>query len=189
MLFRRRNPLSLRERIKLALWPANGWRRSISYIGKRVLRLSGSPHAIAAGFAAGVFSTFTPFLGFHFAISFLAAFLIGGNMIAAAFGTVVGNPLTYPLMWLASYKVGNILLGVDHAEMAAHEISANLAEMPLRSIVPLLKPLVVGGVPLGLAFGLLGYFIVRWGVTGYQRARRERLEARRLASNQLREPT
>ena len=179
MLFKRRNPLSFRERLRLALWPANGWRRSARYISKRVMRLSGSPHAIAAGFAAGVFASFTPFIGFHFFLSFVVAFLVGGNMLAAAFGTAVGNPLTFPVIWLTSYTIGNFVLGLEHAHMQADTISASLTTQSMTSIVPLLQSMTIGGLPLGIGFGLAAYFSVRWMVMVYQRARRQRLDARR----------
>jgi hypothetical protein len=179
MLFKRRNPLSFREKLRLAVWPANSWKRSARYISKRVMRLSGSPHAIAAGFAAGVFASFTPFIGFHFILSVVVAFLIGGNMLAAAFGTAVGNPLTFPVIWLTSYKIGNFVLGLEHAHMQADTISASLATQSMTSIVPLLQSMMIGGLPLGIGFGLAAYFSVRWLVVAYQRARRQRLDARR----------
>ena len=184
MLFRRRSPLGIVERVRLVLWPASGWKRSISYIGKRVLRLSGSPHAIAAGFAAGVFASFTPFLFFHFLISFFVAFLIGGNILAAALGTAVGNPLTFPAIYLSSYKVGNFILRLEPSDRLPHEMSVSLANQPWEAIVPLLRPLVIGGLPLGLGFGITAYVIVLVMVKKYQRARRLRLEARRRQSNQ-----
>jgi hypothetical protein len=179
MLFKRRNPLSFREKLRLAVWPGNGWKRSARYISKRVMRLSGSPHAIAAGFAAGVFASFTPFIGFHFILSFVVAFLIGGNMLAAAFGTAIGNPLTFPVIWVSSYKIGNFVLGLDHAHMQADTISASLATQSPGSILPLLQSMTIGGLPLGIGFGLAAYFSVRWLVVVYQRARRQRLDARR----------
>jgi uncharacterized protein (DUF2062 family) len=179
MLFKRRNPLSFRKKLRLAVWPANGWKRSARYISKRVMRLSGSPHAIAAGFAAGVFASFTPFIGFHFILSFVVAFLIGGNMLAAAFGTALGNPLTFPAIWVSTYKIGNFVLGVEHADVHADTISASLTTQSLGSIFPLLQSMTIGSVPLGIGFGLAAYFSVRWMVVAYQQARRQRLDARR----------
>jgi uncharacterized protein (DUF2062 family) len=179
MLFKRRNPLSFREKLRLAVWPANGWKRSARYISKRVMRLSGSPHAIAAGFAAGVFASFTPFIGFHFILSFVVAFLIGGNMLAAAFGTAIGNPLTFPVIWVSTYKVGNFVLGFEHTDMQADAISASLTTQSPGSMLPLIQSMTIGSVPLGFGFGLAAYFSVRWIVMAYQRARRQRLDARR----------
>lgn len=179
MLFRRRNPLGFGERLRQAVWPTSSWKRSASYYVKRVLRLSASPHAIAAGFAAGVFASFTPFLGFHFIISFIVAFLIGGNILAAAFGTAVGNPLTFPAIWISSYNIGSLVLGMEPGRPPHHDIVFSLTKQPFDAILPLLQTLLVGGIPLGFVFGLAAYGIIWWSVVTYQRARRRRLADRR----------
>ena len=49
MLFRRREEPGYWERFKLWLWPRVSWRRSALYYLKRILRLSGTPYAIAHG--------------------------------------------------------------------------------------------------------------------------------------------
>ena len=182
MLFRRRNKLGFGERVRQSLWPATGWKRAAAYFAKRVLRLSGSPHAIAAGVAAGVFASFTPFFGFHFIISFIVAFFIGGNMLAAALGTAVGNPLTFPPILVSSYTVGSFLLGSGPSGLSPHDMLLSLTRQPIDAVIPILQPLVVGGVPLGVTFGAIAYAIVLWAVRAYQRARRTRLAARRAAA-------
>ena len=53
MLFRRREEPGYWERFKLWLWPRVSWRRSALYYLKRILRLSGTPYAIAMGAAVG----------------------------------------------------------------------------------------------------------------------------------------
>jgi len=179
MLFRRRDPLPLSGRLRKALWPTNGWRRSSSYFFKRVLRVSASPHAIAAGFAAGVFASFTPFLGLHFIISFIVAFAIGGNILAAALGTAVGNPLTFPAIWISSYNLGNFVLGRAPGHLSPHDIAVSLTGQPFDAIIPLIRTIMVGGIPLGLVFGVASYGIIWWAVVSYQEARRRRLSERR----------
>ena len=76
----------------------------------RLRRLSDTPHAVALGFAVGVFSALTPFLGTHMVMAALIAWVIGGSVVAALLGTFVGNPLTYPLFWYSTYEVGNLML-------------------------------------------------------------------------------
>ena len=65
MLFQRRNPPTRKERLRLLVWPRRSFSRSLRYGGKRILRITASPHAVAAGLAVGVFSAFTPFFGFQ----------------------------------------------------------------------------------------------------------------------------
>jgi uncharacterized protein len=43
---------------------------------------------------------------------------------------------------------------------------------------PILKPMTIGAIPLGLAFGLLFYGITRWGMTTFREQRRKRLAER-----------
>jgi uncharacterized protein (DUF2062 family) len=180
MLFRRRTPLKLGERLRETLWPRGGWPRAIRYFGKRILRLSGSPHAIALGFAIGMFIAWSPLFGLHYVIAVAAAFLLRGNVIATVLATTIGNPLTLPALWAADFKVGELVLGGHHARRLAFDLPQSIAHKSLDAILPIVKPIFVGSIPLGLITGFISYFVVRAAVQAYQEARRERLEARRL---------
>ncbi len=175
MLFRRRDRPGFISRLRVAAWPRHSWSRSAKYFAKRVLRVSGSPHAIAAGVAAGAFASFTPFIGFHFIIGFVIAFLIGGNMVAAALGTAVGNPLTFPLIWASTYKLGNAILGTAGQAMTAHEFSRSFAEKSFDTIWPIVHPMVIGAVPLGVPAAVALYVVVLYSVRAFQTMRRERI--------------
>ena len=180
MLFARRRKPGWRERLRVSVWPRHSWRRSLKYVGKRIVRLSATPHAVAAGVAAGVCASTTPFLGLQFILSFLIAVLIGGNLIAAAFGSFFGNPLTYPFIWASTFRLGSGLLGEDARAREAIVLHPD----NLRSVdglMPILKPMVVGSIPLGIATGLLFYLLVYVSVTTYQRRRRRWLQERRQA--------
>lgn len=163
----------------MALWPRTSWRRSAKYFTRRVMRLSASPHAVAAGVASGVAASFTPFIGFHFLLSFVIAFFVRGNMLAAALGTAVGNPLTFPFIWLATFEVGNRVLGVSGHGLDSGGIGQGLFHDSLANLWPILKPMLIGSVPLGLTAGLIFYGLVRWAFSAYQNGRRQRLAARR----------
>jgi uncharacterized protein len=179
MLFRRRTPLSFVERLRRASWPQSSWSRSLQYFRKRVLRLSASPHAIGIGFACGVAVSWTPFVGFHFLMSALIAFFLGGNLLASAIGTAVGNPLTFPFMWWLAYEVGHRFLGIHGGAFAAHWGATG--KSPLDEFIPILEPMLIGALPLGIVSGGLAYLIVSAAVRAYQHARRERLAARRAS--------
>ncbi|RIY01337.1 DUF2062 domain-containing protein [Aureimonas flava] len=173
MLFRRRQPETLSQRLRAALWPRRSWRRSLTYMKKRVLRLRATPHAIAAGVAAGVFATCTPLLGFHFVMAFVIAYLIRGSLPAAALGCLIGNPLTYPLIWGATFEIGRFLLAAEIPDGRAPEsLGAALSHGDLAAIwAPYLKPMLIGSIPLGLAFALVSYALVLVGVRSFQAAR------------------
>lgn len=173
MIFGRKNKPEISERVRVFLWPRRSWVRSGKYFIKRILRLSGSPYTIAAGVAAGAFTSFTPFIGFHFIISWLLAFIIGGNLLAAALGTAVGNPITFPFIWGGTYKLGALILGqpVMH-DGSHHELGKSLMSSSFEAIWPVIKVMAVGAVPIGLAFALFFYFMVRKACDVHQRRRR-----------------
>ncbi len=185
MLFRRRTEPGLLARVRVALWPRRSWLRSFRYYAKRVMRLSGTPHAIAAGVAAGVFASFTPFIGLHFILGFFIAFLVGGNLIAAAFGTAFGNPLTFPFIWAATHRVGSLVLGRHGAGGAAIDVPADWAERSFDALAPIIGPMVVGSVPLGVPAALAFYIGVLYSVRGFQKMRRERLAKRPLPDRKV----
>jgi uncharacterized protein (DUF2062 family) len=180
MLFRRRQPETRLQRLRGVLWPRRSWRRSLRYMQKRVLRLRATPHAIAAGVAAGVFATFTPFLGFHFLLAFAIAYCIAGNMAAAALGCLAGNPLTFPLVWASTYEVGRAILRAEVPDGSAPPgLETALTHLDIAAIWdPYLKPMLVGSIPLGLAFAGLSYLLVRFGAASFQASRARRAQER-----------
>ena len=48
-------------------------------------------------------------------------------------------------------------------------------------ILPVLVPMSIGSIPLGLLAALISYFVIKSTVAAYQLRRRERLEERVLA--------
>lgn len=178
MLFKRRQKPDFVDRVRVIFWPKTGWSRSTRYMLKRILRLSGTPHAIALGFAAGVFASFTPLVGFHFSIGIVVAWIAGGNLIASAFGTFVGNPITFPLIWAGTYRFGNWILGVHPTVNNGIDISAGLFAHSIDIVLPLIKPMIVGSLPVGIIAAILCYFPVRNMIAAYQNRRRARLHAK-----------
>lgn len=188
MLFRRKRPPDWRERLRVAVWPRRSWHRSLKYLAKRVLRLTASPHAIAAGIAAGVFASFTPYMGFHFLIAFAVAYIIAGNFVAAATGTFFGNPVSFPVIWVSTYSTGNLILHGNMGEGGPQETIRQLRQADWWELgfsgfweliqsfwEPVLKPMTVGAIPLGVAAGLVAYLITRWTAIAFQISRRKML--------------
>lgn len=132
---------------------------------------------IAAGVAAGVFTSFTPFLGLHFIISWAIAFAIGGNLLAAAIGTGVGNPITFPFIWGATYTTGCFITGQEIVAGQAHELKHILMKdgfsfETLSIIWPTLKVMSVGAIPIGLFFAFIFYYLTRKAALAYQHRRK-----------------
>ena len=110
-MFKRREKLSWKKRLSGYLWPQGGWKRYGRFILLKLHRLGGTPRSIAAGFACGAAISFTPFVGFHMILAAATAFLLRGNIIASAVGTVVGNPWTFPFIWISVLYTGRLMLG------------------------------------------------------------------------------
>lgn len=177
MLFARRHKPDIFHHVKNFFWPRIGWRRSIFYLIHRLRRMQGTPYAIAAGFACGAAVSFTPFIGFHFAMAALMAWIIGGNLMASAIGTVVGNPWTFPFIWLWSYQLGNAILGTNGSELPAELGFTFIFDHPGQ----VLLPMVVGGIPSGIVAWFVSYWPLKRMIESYHhiRAHRRRARARR----------
>lgn len=188
MTARRTRRPGLGERISRFFWPRRGWARVGRYYRTRLVRLRATPHAIAAGVAAGTFASFTPFIGLHFLLGFAIAWAVRGSMIAAALGTAIGNPLTFPLIWVATFEVGRFILsGGDHgitidggsSAPGSELLARGIFEVGLDRLWPILKPMMVGAVPIGLAAATIVYLATYKIVAAHQARRRERHRAER----------
>lgn len=201
MVFGRRVKPGFWQRMRSFVWPQGGLKRSTRYIFKRVSRLNATPHAIAIGFAAGAAASFTPFLGLHFLIAFAVAWMARGSLLAAAFGTAIGNPLTFPFIFAATWETGHgilrwVGLATPHAGDGAEHGQAILEQSFFSAgfdkLWPAVKTMSVGAVPLGLVVFAIAYVAIRYLVTAFQRSRRARRAhkaAARLARKSDKPPT
>lgn len=172
-MFRRRIRPSAIGRMVNALWPSIGWRRWALYLRHRLARLNGTPHAIAAGFAFGAAVSFTPFVGFHFLIAASVAYLCRASVVSAVIGTAIGNPWSFPLIWLGTFELGHWLMGVPHDSMViASGISWDFWTMLMSDPLHILLPMCLGSLPIMLLVWPLTYFPLKGAVSRYQIARR-----------------
>ena len=143
----------------------------------RLARLPGTPHSIAAGFAAGAAISFTPFLGLHIAMACVIVYLTRGNYLAAVIGTVVGNPWTFPLFFALTGAVGSAIIGGDAAvEIPVWDWDAIISS-PIdyfSKFLPVVFPLIVGGIPVAIAVWFLTYLVFKELVTRYRARRKPR---------------
>jgi uncharacterized protein (DUF2062 family) len=171
-LFKRRRKKPFFHKIRDFIWPAGGWSRAGRYMHIRLARIPGTSYAVAAGFACGAAVSFTPFIGLHFILAALLAWLIRGNILTSAMGTIVGNPWSFPFIWVATYQTGLFILRREATEASVTEIvSETIGNIKISQFIndfwgtaALLKPffdlvflpMLIGGIILG---------IVAWFVT------------------------
>jgi len=130
------------------------------------------PRSLALGAAAGVFVAILPIPGVQLLSAAGLAWLIRGHSGTAALATFAANPVTYPLIWLASYTLGATILGTSVSQ-ATHDLDllsdmmargwATSTATPggFRSVVTALTTLAVGAIPLALVSATAAYVGVR----------------------------
>jgi uncharacterized protein len=150
--------------------------RDLLQAWRSVLRLEATPHAVGLGLAMGVFVAFLPIFGAQMLMAAMIAWLGRANIGAALLGTWAGNPITWPMMWVASYLIGISMLG-EAGAMTVDELQRTLTRLGESApesvgwltmidgakalLWPIMKPLFVGGLVLGLISGGALYFIGR----------------------------
>lgn len=172
------------DRAREFLWPRAGWLRSTRYLLLRIRRLPGTPYGIAGGFACGAAASFTPFVGLHFVLAALVARGLRCSILASAIGTAVGNPWTFPFIWVWIYNLGS-WMGAGKALESAEsmDFSAQFAAMMaalLRADLdylwenawPIFWPMLAGGIPTAIVVWFAFFMPLRTAIVAYQHRRR-----------------
>ena len=137
---------------------------------------------VARGVAIGLFfGILIPVAQIFFAA--IAAVALRANLAIAALTTLVTNPLTFPVVYYAAYRIGSILLPGNGAAVRDVEMSEEAAEQALE-VTGWIPTLIDWATSVGpaLATGLLilaigaagaGYLLVHvaWGVAHLRRRR------------------
>jgi uncharacterized protein (DUF2062 family) len=201
MVFRRRIPLTLPQKLRATVLPPGGWRRAFAYLRLRLTRISDAPHRVARGIACGVFVGCTPFFGLHLPLAAALAWVFRGNLVAALIGTAAGNPVTIPILAVLSLELGRRLLGIGSEApfsqimtefgQAGEEISYNLRALVtsdkmqwdklLQFLHEVFLPYLVGGIGPALLAALASYWISLPALEAYQNRRSKRREGRDAA--------
>lgn len=187
-MFKRRNPLPVHRKALASLWPKMGWRRATRYLMFRIGRLPGSGYAIAGGFAWGAAMSFTPFIGLHIMMSAFGAWLSRCSIVAAILGTVIGNPWTFPFIWL--YKAG-VFMGfgqraVDAEAMDFSALFGSITEATLRgdwafiaeNAMPILSPMLAAAIPTSVIVWVTFFLLLKPVIERYKSAAKSRRAAR-----------
>ncbi|WP_169568932.1 DUF2062 domain-containing protein [Sneathiella limimaris] len=186
-MFDRRNKIPLVRRVLDFFWPSMGFKRSTRYLGYRLARLPGTSYSLAAGFAFGAAVSFTPFVGLHFILGGLFAWIFRANILASAIGTAVGNPWTFPFIWTATYHLGYWLLGWDAEGKSGFSAGTmdqffhNLMENGWASVTEIFTnvifPMIVGSVPFFIIVWILFYYPLNILIRNFHMKRAEALQA------------
>lgn len=113
--------------------------------------------ALAAGFAVGVFFSFTPLVSLHTVLALLVAFLFRLSKIAAVAGVWVNNPYTMPFVFYGCLRLGEWLMGTGFHPLSCERWTIDAF---LEMAAPLVAPLLLGTTIVGLVAAAAAYFIV-----------------------------
>ena len=122
----------------------------------RVKNFSGDPHYVAMGMAIGVFVAATPTMPFQTAIAIALAYILRSSKAAAAIGVWLSNPITFPVFYLARYKVGTLLFGIS----ASYDAGGKPVDI-LKLGADITVAALTGGIIIGLCLAIATYFITR----------------------------
>ena len=145
------------------LFSINLKRASLFYFLK-LIRVKDSQDKLAIGFAFGSMVSFTPFIGFHFLLAIFFAYIFRGNIVASLIGTFVGNPFTFPFIWIFIYKVGNFFFKNDK----------NFSlEFTFQSLFDrgydILLPMLIGSVIVSIPIWFISYFTVKFLMSSFKK--------------------
>tara|TARA_B100000287_G_scaffold37855_3_gene34770 strand:- start:213 stop:818 length:606 start_codon:yes stop_codon:yes gene_type:complete len=199
MVFKRRKSLPIARKVREWLFPEKGWSRAAEYMMARIKRLPDSPKNISFGVAIGVFVSFSPFFGVHVLLAFLIARSLRVNILAAVLGTFMGNPITFPIIAALNFKIGELFINVKTEEASSKTFLQQLVDVSyafygnvgvmmrgestdfsaiLEFFYGIFLPYLVGGFILGVASGVVSYFIMLPIIVTYK-ARKARKKLKR----------
>lgn len=132
------------------------WKKKI----KAILSLDSHPGHISAGFAVGVFISFTPFFGLHTPLAIAAAFIFRLNKLTCITGAWINTPITVIPILGISYKLGRMLRGLPPEELLTTSLKWRHLEKHASSL--LLGSSILGFVAAILAYFICYYLVVRF---------------------------
>jgi uncharacterized protein (DUF2062 family) len=127
----------------------------------RVKNLEGDPHYVSMGLAIGVFISLTPTIPFHTVLAVSLAIILRGSKAAAALGVWFSNPVTAPIFYWGSYKLGMYILGNPAPFNVKYESILELLDLGMDVTIAM----IAGGVILGVLPSIASYFITRKIIT------------------------
>jgi uncharacterized protein len=125
---------------------------------KEIMSLDSHPGHISAGFAVGVFISFTPPIpGMHTALALIIALVFRLNKVTCLTGTWVNTPITVIPSLILSYKMGKWLLGGQGS------LELNIRNLDWSTLKGVMmhhsKPLLLGCSIIGFMAAVVAYFI------------------------------
>ncbi len=124
---------------------------------KSILALNEHPARISAGFAVGVFISFTPPVpGVHTVVALALAFMFRLNKLTCISGSLVNSPLTVAPSMILAYKLGASILGTQQSTLNFQKLDWQASKTIL---VQHSAPLMLGCSIIAFFAAVSAYFI------------------------------
>jgi len=141
---------------------------------KWLIRLRGSPQAIAGGFSLGLFIAFTPTIGLQIVLAFFLATVLNVNRPAAVLAVWITNPVTIPAIFTLNYWLGSLIWegpSVSVVSRRFFELASQLTTLDIWAItdqlsavaelgMDIIVPLILGSIIAGTLSSVLTYVIL-----------------------------
>jgi uncharacterized protein (DUF2062 family) len=134
-------------------------KQRVREIWQKLKHLNATPDQIAAGFSIGIFASFLPLNPSPTITAILVAWLLKRNVVAAVAGAaaaILYLPLL-PLIWLAEYRLGKLILPVQHPVTLDQ---ARLWDM-LQTGWDVYAAMLVGSIIIATPVMLITYMVIK----------------------------
>ncbi|MCM5703210.1 DUF2062 domain-containing protein [Larsenimonas salina] len=132
-----------------------------------------SRRTVGNAFMVGIFCALLP-IPAQMLVAAAGAWLLRCNLPLSIALVWITNPLTMPVIFYSTYRLGTWVLNSPHRDVpdhfSAHWLATQLADI----LPPLLVGSIIAGVVLGGAFNVAIRLIWRWHVSRQWRRRRRR---------------
>ncbi len=141
--------------------------RTVRYQWLRLVRLRGDPFILARGIAIGTFIGLTPTIPFHTILIIFFCAVGRGHLVAGLIVSIlVSNPLTIPLQYYISWKVGTILTGSSFSWEQVKYLMGIARDVNIFEAVKLIYvdsfrlmvSVLLGGIVFSFPFAIIAYF-------------------------------
>jgi uncharacterized protein (DUF2062 family) len=116
--------------------------------------------SVSGAFAIGMFMAFIP-VPFQMVLAAAAAIPLRMNLPLSVGLVWITNPLTMPVMFYATYKLGTLLLGTEPTQGLEFEISLKWFIDMMSRWREILIPLFLGSIVAGTFISIGAYFLIR----------------------------
>lgn len=161
------------------LWPSMGLYGFLRWLEITIKRTPDSTHRVAMGLAIGIWVCFVPFIGTHLIWMILACWLLRGHFVVAVLGSLVGNPWTFPFIFVLTYETGITVLGMEAVPLPETVSFWDVYNNFGWYFKTYLWPMTVAGFPMGTLAGFIVYHLAYRNIAHYRRARKAYLKRRR----------